>query len=47
MVHLVVTYLVDDVIPKTEALNILRYNNLFRNTPYIDYEKDFSISNVL
>ena len=39
MIHLVVTYLIDDIIAKQDALNILKYNKDFRNIPYIKYER--------
>lgn len=39
MIHLVVTYLIDDIIIKQDALNILKYNKDFRNIPYIKYER--------
>lgn len=39
MIHLVVTYLIDDIITKQDALNILKYNKDFRNIPYIKYER--------
>ena len=39
MIHLVVTYLIDDIITKQDALNILKYNKDFRNILYIKYER--------
>lgn len=39
MIHLVVTYLIDDIITKQDALNILKYNKDFINIPYIKYER--------
>lgn len=39
MIHLVVKELIDNIISKQDALNILKYNEDFKKIPYIKYER--------